>query len=233
MVVAVDMGGSRFAALSALGAAIALFAAPAANAADVTLAGTYVTYSAAAGETNDLSIQVDRTDFSTHGLITLEGPSIRTFTLTDASAPVHAGDGCVQQSASQVICVSTSATRIRVFLGDGDDKLHALGADSVALVTESVDGGPGTDALTGGPYRDRLYGGDGDDRLGGGSGGDRLEGGLGDDQLEGGAGDDTLLGRQLSDGNDMGTDGLTCGDGADTALPGALDTVAADCETRS
>jgi Ca2+-binding RTX toxin-like protein len=103
--------------------------------------------------------------------------------------------------------------KLRVTLGDGDDRLDL----SRAFRQSTVFGGAGSDSLIGGSRSDELHGGDGDDVLQGRRGVDLLFGGDGDDQLYGqqyndwmygGTGDDTLLG---NDGNDV----INGGTGAD------------------
>jgi Ca2+-binding RTX toxin-like protein len=126
--------------------------------------------------------------------------SSSTYTLDDAGAHVDAGPGC-NASGNTGTCPSAGIRGITVSLGDG--------ADSVRNETAT----PST-----------LSGGDGNDSLVGGSGPDILRGNKGIDTQSGGAGDDFIDSR-----GDKG-DIIQCGDGNDTVMADATDTVASDCE---
>jgi hypothetical protein len=107
----------RLRALLAAGAALAAFAvAPvAADAASVSASGGTLSYVGAPGESN-------------HVTIAAWGMSLKvTDTGTKAGAPVvlAAGPGCLKLSSSSAACGS-SASAVKVNLGDGDDFIDAL-----------------------------------------------------------------------------------------------------------
>ncbi|MEZ5144873.1 MAG: hypothetical protein R2726_20510 [Acidimicrobiales bacterium] len=79
-------------------------------------------------------------------------------------------------------------------MGEGDDVVLALGADSVAAY-----GGPGWDVLIGSNGDDHLFGEDGYDVLRGAGGDDVVVGGTGNDKLFGDAGWDFLDGEDHVD----------------------------------
>ena len=123
------------------------------------------------------------------------------YTLVDPGATIGAQPACTLFS-SAAICPVTGIIGFTVSAGDG--------ADSVTNATST----PST-----------LSGGDGNDSLAGGSGNDILRGNKGVDTQAGGPGDDFIDVR-----GDRG-DIVTCGDGNDTVLGDAADSIAADCET--
>jgi len=123
------------------------------------------------------------------------------YTLVDPGAAVTAQPAC-SVFAGAAICPVAGILGFTVSAGDG--------ADSVTNTTSM----PST-----------LSGGDGNDSLQGGSGNDILRGNKGVDTHAGGAGDDQIDAR-----GDRG-DIVTCGDGNDTVLGDAADSIAADCET--
>ena len=117
---------------------------------------------------------------------------------TGPGAPITAGSGCGQTSATVVTC--SGATFLLATLGarsdslnDGTDLQVSLegGEGNDRLIAGSgggtVSGGAGDDTLDGGPGSDTERGGDGSDRVGGGTrdtGRDTLEGGSGFDTLD-------------------------------------------------
>jgi Ca2+-binding RTX toxin-like protein len=117
----------------------------------------------------------------------------------------------------------SSATRIFVFGGDGNDTVTI--ASNVPLPVE-VRGGDGNDYITGGakadlidggPGNDRLHGGLGDDEILGGDDNDTISGGSGNDTLDGGDGNDTIngeIGNDIMRGG-LGNDRLNAGNGHD------------------
>jgi Ca2+-binding RTX toxin-like protein len=123
------------------------------------------------------------------------------FVLDDPGATITAAPACVGMGSS-VTCSGTAIIGITVSAGDG--------ADSVTNTTAT---------------RSTLSGGDGNDSLAGGSGNDTLRGNKGVDTHAGGAGDDLIDAR-----GDRG-DVVSCGDGNDTVLADAADSIALDCET--
>ena len=126
--------------------------------------------------------------------------SAPNYTLADPGAAITAQPACTLFAGAGV-CSVVGIIGFTVSAGDG--------ADSVTNTTSA----PST-----------LSGGDGNDSLAGGSGNDILRGNKGVDTHAGGAGDDLIDAR-----GDRG-DIVTCGDGNDTVLGDAADSIAADCE---
>ncbi|MEV5318163.1 calcium-binding protein [Streptomyces sp. NPDC052687] len=176
-----------------------------------------IVFTAAAGQTNDLSI------FS---MYTSDG--IRRIGFSDV-VPLEPGDHCAYSRAedtTSVVCElpadSPRPDRIDVFLGDGNDTIAAF---TPGIGT--VSGGPGDDELhahtartvLGGAGNDMvmgpaaLHGGDGMDHLMGDSSNQQMWGGRGDDMIEGYGGDDTVHAGP-------GDDHAMGGDGRDIVLGG-------------
>jgi Ca2+-binding RTX toxin-like protein len=164
--------------LALLSLALLLVAAPAAQAGTVAASGSTVTYRAAAGEANR---------------ITVTG-SPGSVTVRDAGAPVT---GCTAVTANEARC-DGSFRRVSLTLGDGADRAKS------SEIAASMNGGAGADRLTGGADDDSLTGSGGNDVLSGGAGDDLLLGDAGNDRLLGGAGGDELDGDV---GNDSLTGG--------------------------
>lgn len=189
-------------AVSAAVAAPTAFAAPAKGATAVVV-GQKLFYTAAAGQTNHLSISwaLGATD---------PGSQLADYIYTfDDSVRISLGAGCVRPAGGDVtkaVCTvtepNTSASDLDsliVDLGDGNDT--AKTDDSSGGYTR-IYGGAGNDTLTGHGV-DVLYGQGGNDRLSGGGGAysEGAFGGAGNDTLtncgytcHGGAGNDTLYG---------------------------------------
>jgi Ca2+-binding RTX toxin-like protein len=165
---------------SALLAALVLGAAPAAaQAADAWTAGATLNFVALEGEANALTV-------------TLAGG---TYTLTDGGAPVTAGAGCAQVTASEVTCPAAGITALSLDGRDRDDAVTVgPGTAGATLI-----GGAGDDVLSGGDGADVIFAGSGDNVAFGGAGDDILRGEEGDDVLDGGAGDDILIGNAGDD----------------------------------
>jgi hypothetical protein len=145
-------------------AALAIPAA--AQAATATTADGPLRYTAAAGETNNVSF------------VRVSG---NTFRVTDLSAVIQAGTGCTQESPNVVSCTTRPGRSIIARLGDQDDVARSRTSRSVQLLGQA-----GRDTLIGASGRDALSGGDGDDTLNSGSSRDSLRGGAGNDTfLEG------------------------------------------------
>ena len=146
--------------------AVALAAGPAAaQAASVSAVRATLTYEAAPGEANRVTI--------------LRTPS--GFRIFDLGAPVAVGVGCDSIGPNAAECAARAIRRVVVSAGDGDDVVTT----AVTIETQ-VMGGPGNDRLEGGEWEDELAGGDGDDVLLGGENGDLLDGGPGADRMLGG-----------------------------------------------
>jgi Ca2+-binding RTX toxin-like protein len=171
-----------------------------ATAATTSVAGTALTYDAAPGEANHLTV-----DFAS--------PS--TYTLTDTGAPIAPRSGCEAVTGSQVRCTVRVTTRqIAISLGDGNDFVQLPASRHDQLGELLVHGGPGDDELDGGEFSENLAGEEGNDTIRGGGGNDVISGGTdyeayslgifgerdpvttnnlsGNDTLEGGPGDDTF-----------------------------------------
>ncbi|HWM10313.1 MAG TPA: calcium-binding protein [Solirubrobacteraceae bacterium] len=198
---------------SALLAATLLAAAPAAaQAATASAVGGALTYTAAEGEANDLSVTL----------------SAGTYTLSDAVAITASGTCAPTGTPSEVTCTGVSSITIDV--RDRDDDVE-VGPGTAAVI---LTGGAGDDELIGGDGNDALNGGTDADRLSGGSGTDTLNGDWGDDSLTGGPGADTFNGGAGTDVADYSTrvsavtvwiDAL-----ANDGAPGEADIVKTDVE---
>jgi Ca2+-binding RTX toxin-like protein len=191
-----------------------------------------ITFLAAGGEANDLTVTATGTEYR----------------FADAGAPVTpvSGSDCTQVDPNTVACPAPGVTFIQIDLGDLGDRV-ALGGTPATLVfgragDDNLSGGDGGDELVGGAGRDTLAGNGGDDELAdrdlvgdpgasepstmdGGTGNDLVTGGEGPDDLTGGPGADTVSGNGGEDTVRGGDDGdlLSGGDGADTLLGEAGD----------
>ena len=197
--------------------------------------GTTLSVTAAAGQQNDISV-----DLSKSGYV-----------VTDLRNLVKAGKGCVVVKRDTVTCTAAAPHVAEVSLGDRDDRFTGVGD-----LRMGVDDGAGDDVLTGGPGDESFVGGTGADTVSGGPGWDsvsyagraapvsvRLNGvaddgesgegdGIGGDveSIYGGGGDDVLKGTAApqslhgGDGDDTisGLDGSDWlyGDGDDDTLIG-------------
>jgi Ca2+-binding RTX toxin-like protein len=169
---------------------------------------TYVTYTAAPGEQNDLtaSYRNGRVTFSDR-------------------VPIAAPRACRRDSPTKVSCPGTMNS---ANLGDLDDTGSATNHPTLYGGGVAIDGGAGNDTLTGngafisgGPGDDRLtgpssVGGEGSDLLIGTDGHDELTGGAGSDELHGGLGSDFLNGDGGPTGHEIATDVIDGGPGLDT-----------------
>src|SRR5436190_1498737 len=168
--------------MTAFVAAVLILGAPTAHAATVQ-ALSDVVFTAAAGETNDLTVT------STDGL---------SFTLEDAGAALSAGSGCTQENARRVTCKLPlgSQPKLQIDLGDDSDTLDY--SDRTAPVFADLGSTDGVDGEQGEQDKaidfERVRGGDGNDRLTGSDAINVLSGGPGDDRLIGRARADHLFG---------------------------------------
>lgn len=130
-----------------------------------------LSYKAAAGQANDLTVLDDGA----------------TITVTDRGSEAISilNDQACRTTADPQVVTCTGANQIEVQLRDLDDTATL----STALVT-SVSGQNGTDTLSGGSGLDMLKGGPGNDVLTGNDGNDVFFGEAGDDQMDGGDGID-------------------------------------------
>lgn len=180
-------------------ALVTLGAPHGATAGTASFIGSVVTYQAAPGELNDVSIRaldLGDADFTPP----------RTYEVRDTGAPVLPGPGCIALDADAAACTKPSGAFLDNFVIRTDDLDDRA---SVALLCPNcgVGGGPffeialygesGADTLTGGAAGTGgtdLYGGTGNDTLLGGENHDFLEGGPGADTMDGGPGRFTVDG---------------------------------------
>ena len=149
--------------------AIAALPPAAASAASVELTGSSLTYTARAGETNNLTVT----------------PSGASFVVRDPGAAITDRDGaggCVIGPAGAT-CPGSRDHRGRGRLGDGDDQ-----ARITTPTADQIRGGAGADLLRSEAGADWLFGDEGDDTLQGGAGNDQLDGGADADVFSGGPG---------------------------------------------
>jgi len=101
-----------------------------------SIAVYHLIYTAAPGETNDLTVSG-----ATGTLV----PSVLGVRVSDTSAPLSAGPGCRAEGAEVVCTVSGQATieRFTYDVGDGNDKVRFVNT------TGNVQLGPGDDSFTG------------------------------------------------------------------------------------
>ncbi len=152
--------------------AVAVLALAAPAAASTALVNGGITYFAAPGEQNDVTIE----------------PTSGGFRISDPGATITAGNACTTVDAHTVLCDPNTATPpLSIGLGDMNDRVTvpaALGLGSL------ITGDAGDDVLTGGC---NMNGGPGNDVLRGCDHGAFLDGGSGRDALYGGAGNDSLI----------------------------------------
>lgn len=148
------------------------------------ISGATLTFTAGAGETNNVVATVVGTG------------SARRFQISDvygtnpavqSGSRIVPGAGCVRVNSNVVRCSTVGITRIVLNGGDLNDTLNA----STIPIRVTLDGGAGDDLLIGGPA------------------GDTLIGGLGRDRFRAGAGNDGILAR-----NDDVDLEFTCGENA-------------------
>lgn len=202
--------------------ALVLLGAGPALASTVEVVDGALTYTAARGERNALTLTTDGV------AITLADPG---------ASGLRIGPGCTPAGPLKTASCPAAEVR-RTVIATADDR--DVVSMALALPTE-IDAGSGRDEVTvgsaggfatGGPGDDRLFGAagsdvlvgaEGDDTVRGGVGDDRLFGGPGADELEGEAGADVVAGQ---DGRDLltggaGVDALDGGAGADSVDGGA------------
>lgn len=180
-----------------------LAAAVPAQAGTAQVIGGAISYTAAPGEANVVTV-------------TPTG-------LTETGAPLSVGAGCTLANPTTATCTVGSDAGMTADLGDGADTFDGDGTSRPL----SVRGGPGADTITGGWSADDLFGDEGTDTLvGDESTSDPLtDQDWEDDLLDGGPGADTMWGGGQADVFDQGA----APDGADTINgQGGLDAVAYD-----
>jgi Ca2+-binding RTX toxin-like protein len=211
---------ARLAGATALAVAgAALLGAPAqAAVATVQLTGTTLSYRAAPGQLNHLTVS-------------LQANGQYLFDDTVALTP---GAGCAAVDQTSVRCTAPAGVVVNVDTGDLDDTISKT-TDGASVLA----GGAGNDVIKAGPARvgvvNHVLGGDGVDTLVGGPGADVLDGGPLNDTLTGGLGNDVLAGgagvdtASYQDHTAPVTADLD-GDKGDDGAPGEHDTIAADTE---
>jgi hypothetical protein len=190
----------------------AIPAAALASSASVDSYHDNLTYTAAAGEQNDVRVSA----------------SGSTYTIEDPSATINPGIGCSPVTPNKVTCNPIwggPITYVYVRANDKDDAVTVAGGFSAL-----VDAGSGSDRIVGGSGKDWLLGSSGDDTLDGGLGSDVLSGGDGSDMadystrtaaltiaLDGAAGDG-----EAGENDSLSTtiEGVTGGAGNDTIAGG-------------
>ncbi len=138
--------------LAILVAGVAVLAQPGlAGAGTVTLSGDVLSYGAAPGEANRVTI-VATPDAG--------GLSLRVI---DTTAPVTAGAGCAPVNANEATCADpTPATGLDSLLVDAGDMADFVQVSTGWYAESIVNGGDGADELVGGYGRRNLLNGDGD-----------------------------------------------------------------------
>jgi Ca2+-binding RTX toxin-like protein len=158
-----------------------------------------LTFTAAAGENNGLSVE----QTGTHSVELIEND------LPSVTIDPTANGNCSQPDSSAPYIVDcTTVNSVRALLGDGNDSYFVDESVTDLTLPEDVQGGDGLDNISTGSGNDTLDGGTGDDTLDGGAGSDALTGDSGYDYLYD---TDTSAGDSLSGGDDddsfyMGSD---------------------------
>jgi Ca2+-binding RTX toxin-like protein len=191
-----------------LASLIAALAAPAgASAATVSMTGGKATFTAASGETNQLTV---RNVFG--GKIEFEDLGVSSIT---------AGNGCAVYAAQRVHCVAAGLTSVVVDVGDGNDTV----TDSLFITPFTTYGGVGNDTIHGGGGPDTILGGAGNDTLNGGGGDDVFVADDGADSIKGDTGRDSVNYADRTAGVNVSLDGV-----ADDGETGEGDNVDATIE---
>ena len=180
------------------------------------MGGGHLTYAAADGEVNDVTISF----------------SGQTFTVSDTGATIDPQFGCVSITLHQVTCTDPfePSFHFDLFLRDEDDQAAVLATPAGNELANKLLGEEGNDVLTGGTGRDELTGGIGNDTLSGGSGDDHLFGDPGADALSGGPGRDLARYLWHQSGVTVSINGMADDGNVEDGPPGARDNVAADVE---
>jgi Ca2+-binding RTX toxin-like protein len=178
--------------------AVGLAAPGGAAAAIVSQPLRHISYIAAPGETNDLTIRKTRAGVQ----------------VTDPGAIIVAGEGCENVSAHEALCQKRLRQQLSIRLDDMSDSAHAIGWFGVPF----VDAGDGNDSVKMSRGLDFIKGGPGNDTLAAGRGPDNLMGGPGDDILDGGLGVDTADYSERASAAVVDLDGV-----ADDGEPGEAD----------
>jgi Ca2+-binding RTX toxin-like protein len=124
-----------------------------------------VSFTASAGESNDVTVTQDDA-----GVVTVR----------DDGAALTAQTGCSSTGAHSATCkpMLGATPVLTADLGDGDDRVDMTGLGSAGTIVRAR---AGDDSIIGSPGSDQIDGGEGADRLDGRAGADRLNGGDGMD----------------------------------------------------
>jgi Ca2+-binding RTX toxin-like protein len=208
-----------------------LVLAPGAFASTASESGSTVSWTAAAGVANNVTI----TDTGANVTLNFPGDAVTYDSAGGTSSVVTTS--CVDSdaapmdgSATKITCSTPPITSVVVNTGDLGD---SVSGSAVTAHTLAVDAGDGDDSVVTGSLNDSISGGAGDDYLRGGDGSDTIDGGDGDDDiygraccgsspdgddsLTGGAGDDSVrgqVGNDIEDGG-AGDDNVDGGPGND------------------
>jgi RTX calcium-binding nonapeptide repeat (4 copies) len=176
----------------------------------------WISYTAAPGERNDVSISRDN-----EGYLIVD-PGARPLAASGDCRVLPLAPGETVSSSAR--CSATGVYQVVISLDDGEEdrlriadsayppELPPLGAFPI-----EAHGGPGRDVLEGGSGPDMLVGDSGGDVIAGGAGQDSLEGDQGEDDISGGADGDVLSAGEDKDEirGDEGDDQLLGGEGND------------------
>lgn len=175
---------------------LGLPATAAASTAGFAATGAF-SFTAAAGERNDVTVE----------------SGVAGFRIRDAGNVVTPGPGCVPVGLDAVECMLPPTAFANCGLGDCDATVDLGDGDDTALVpfrlasSTTVLGGPGDDRLEGGTDTLNLVGGDGADALIGSAESDALSGGAGKDLLDGRGGVDVASYAERTAPVDVSLDG--------------------------
>lgn len=213
--------------------AVALALPAAAQSASISFTGDVLSYNAAAGEANNLTLTLATLDFSCGERA---APCLDIQEI--GGALTFLTDRCTDAGFGRAKCDAPGS--VVVNLGDGEDAMFDWEGPS------TIDGGAGNDPvlrghggadiINGGPGNDALFGGDGNDTLNGGDGNDFFEGfnGLSPEQPVQHGGTDVYVGGPGDDFVDYAgkTENLsiTIDGAANDGAPGESDNVGLDVE---
>lgn len=131
----------------------------------VSSAGGVMTFRAAAGTANRITVD----PFG--GISGVNSPIYKVTEGSDAGTPLTAGAGCTVYVTNTVYCPQAGVRRIDLLLGDGNDQ--GTGATSIRIPVK-IDGGAGADQLLGNDGPTTLIGGPGVDTFDGNGGNDLI-----------------------------------------------------------
>jgi RTX calcium-binding nonapeptide repeat (4 copies) len=211
-----DGGAYRRAGLTVALALAALAVVPAmASAAAVSTSGTVITYAAASGETNNL---------------TVTQPAADTYVFNETVISITESSANCTAAGGDVTCSGVSWTSVVVNLGDNNDTFTATGVNDDPF---TIDGSSGSDTITASSANDVINGGSSSDNvstgLSGGPGNDSIIGGSSTDDLNGNDGNDRLDGGDDSGDNGDDYDG---GTGIDRVVYGSLAGFTYTCDSQ-